>query len=83
MIGADSRRNDRADRKYAASNYGVIERAKKKRRNDNASISDICRKVVVSCGVQCGGGGGEFCKNITLCGSRREKSSDNAVVGKR
>ena len=28
-FGADSRGNDRADRKYAASNYGVIERAKK------------------------------------------------------
>ena len=42
-FGTDSRGNDRADRKLAASNYGVLERAEKKRRVDNASISDICR----------------------------------------
>ena len=42
-FGADSRGNDRADRKLAASNYGVLERAEKKRRIDNASICNICR----------------------------------------
>ena len=61
-FGTDSRGNDRADRKLAASKYGVLERAKKNRQYDNASISDICRKVVVSCGVHCGGGG-EVAKN--------------------
>ena len=49
--------------------------ARKKRRDDNASISDICRKVVVSCGVHCGGSGGEFGKNRCRCHVTREKGA--------
>ena len=49
--------------------------ARKKRRDDNASISDIYRKVVVSCGIHYGGGGGEFGKNRCRCHTTREKGA--------
>ena len=49
--------------------------ARKKRRDDNASISNICRKVVVSCGVHCGGDGDEFGKNNCRCHVTREKGA--------
>ena len=41
--GAVSRRNDRANRKVDASHCRVLKRSEKKRRVDNAIISDICR----------------------------------------
>ena len=46
---------------------------RKRHRDDNASISDICQKAVVSCGVHCGGGGGEFGKNRFGCHVTRKK----------
>ena len=62
-FGADDRGNNHADHKIAASDRGLLERAEKRRQVDSASVSDICRSVVVSCGVHCGGGGGDFVKN--------------------
>ena len=35
--------NDRANRKCAASDHGVMQSAEEDRRVSNASISDICR----------------------------------------
>ena len=41
MFGADGRRNDRADRKLATFDRGVLERAEKRRRANNASVSEM------------------------------------------
>ena len=39
---ADDRGNNHADHMLAASDRGLLERAKKRRQVDNASVSDIC-----------------------------------------
>ena len=59
-FGADGRGNDRADRKLAASDCGVLKFVEKSHRVNNASVSDICRKGINNSGGHFDCGGGEF-----------------------
>ena len=74
MFGADGRRNDRVDRKLATFDRGVLGRAEKSRRVNNASVSEICRQVIVSRGGYFDRGGDDFVQNrceghVTIKGS--------------
>ena len=66
-FGTDGWENDRANRKFTAFDRGVLESADKRQRVDNASFSDMCQQIIVSCGGHCDRGGVEFVKNRCEC----------------
>ena len=66
-FGTDKLVNDRANRTRVVFDCGVLERVEKNRRVDNASVNNICRQVIVSCGGHFDRGGGEFVMNHCGC----------------
>ena len=66
-FGADGWGNNRANLKFAAFDYGVLESAEIRRRIDNASVSNIRRQVIVSCSGRFNRNGGRFIKNRCGC----------------